>query len=56
MKPFEIDKVEATLNLGLALGFAKALQGYGVFICMSGHVELCKNMKKNKELGKFEIV
>lgn len=56
MKPFEIDTVEASLNLGLAIGFAKATQNYGVYICMSGHVEPWDNIKKNEALGKFEIV
>ncbi len=56
MKPFEIDKVEATLNLGVALGFSKAKIDYGIYICMSGHVELSSNIAKNKKLGIFEVV
>ncbi len=56
MKPFEIDKVEATLNLGMALGFSKAKIDYGVYICMSGNIELSKNIAKNKKLGIFEVV
>lgn len=56
MKPFEIDKVEATLNLGMAIGFVKAKDDFGVYICMNGHVETCQNIVKNRELGKFEIV
>ena len=38
MKPFEIDKVEATLNLGMAIGFLKAKPQNGVYICMSGYI------------------
>ena len=56
MKPFEIDSVEATLNLGLAIGYLKALKESGVFISMSGYVEEWKSIKKNKNIGKFEIV
>ncbi|MFA6190711.1 MAG: asparaginase domain-containing protein [Sulfurimonas sp.] len=56
MNPFEIDKIEATLNLGIAIGFLKSLQNYGVYICMSGHVELWNKIAKNRDLGKFEIV
>ncbi len=56
MKPFEVDKIEATLNLGIAIGFLKSLQEFGVYICMSGHVELWNKMTKNRDLGKFEIV
>ncbi len=56
MKPFEIDTIEASLNLGIAMGFAKATHNYGVYICMNGHVELWNNIKKNEVLGKFEVV
>ncbi|MDD2790496.1 MAG: asparaginase domain-containing protein [Sulfurimonas sp.] len=56
MKPFEIDKVEASLNLGLAIGFAKAIKEEGVYICMSGHVQKWDAIEKNKKLGKFELV
>ncbi|MDO8453747.1 MAG: asparaginase domain-containing protein [Sulfurimonas sp.] len=56
MNPFEIDKIEASLNLGIAIGFLKSLQTYGVYICMSGHVELWNRIAKNRDLGKFEIV
>ncbi len=56
MNPFEIDKIEASLNLGIAIGFLKSLQNYGVYICMSGHVEPWNRIAKNRDLGKFEIV
>ena len=56
MKPFEIDTIEATLNLGMALGFAKSVQENGVYICMSGHVEAWNKIEKNRKSGKFEIV
>ncbi|ADN09620.1 asparaginase domain-containing protein [Sulfurimonas autotrophica] len=56
MKPFEIDYIEASLNLGMAIGYAKAVEMNGVYICMSGLVEPWKNIAKNRNLGKFEIV
>ena len=54
MRPFEIDQIEASLNLGLAVGFAKGCEKNGVYICMSGYIEPWKKMKKNRSLGKFE--
>ena len=56
MKPFEIDKIEATLNLGIALGFSKSIVDNGVYICMSGFVKAWNNIEKNRKSGKFEIV
>ena len=56
MKPFEIDTIEATLNLGIAIGFSKSLQENGVYICMNGYVEIWNKILKNKNIGKFEIV
>ncbi len=56
MNPFEIDKIEASLNLGMAIGFAKAVKEYGVYICMNGYVEPWNKLEKNRVLGKFEIV
>ena len=56
MKPFEIDKVEATLNFGMAVGFAKACEKNGVYICMSGYVESWDKLVKNHQQGRFELV
>ncbi len=56
MKPFEIDTIEASFNLGMAMGFAKALKEHGVYICMNGYVEPWKNIQKNTKFGKFEVV
>lgn len=56
MKPFEIDKVEASLNLGIALGYARAEIKNGVYICMSGFIDEYKQLYKNRNLGKFELV
>ena len=56
MNPFEIDNVEASLNIGMAIGFAKAVENFGIFICMSGYVEIWDMIKKNRVEGKFEVV
>lgn len=56
MKPFEIDNVESSFNIGMAIGFAKAVENFGVYICMSGYVETWDKIKKNKAKGKFELV
>ena len=56
MKPFELDNVESSFNIGMAIGYSKAIQNYGVYICMSGYVEPWDKLTKNKSKGKFEIV
>ncbi|WP_455756693.1 asparaginase domain-containing protein [Sulfurimonas sp.] len=56
MNPFEIDNVEASLNIGMAIGYAKLVQDYGIYICMNGHVEIWNKLEKNRAKGKFEIV
>ena len=56
MKPFEIDSIEASLNLGMAIGYAKAVSEFGVYICMSGFIEPWDRLEKNTMYGKFELV
>lgn len=56
MKPFEIDKTEASFNLGMSMGFLKAKPKNGVYICMNGHVKVWDRLVKNKSVGKFEVV
>lgn len=56
MRPFEIDNIEATLNLGMACGFAKALEQNGIYICMNGQVAPWNKIKKDTTLGRFELV
>jgi len=56
MQPFEIDKIEASLNLGIAIGFLNAAATQGVYICMSGIVANYKEIEKNRSIGKFEVV
>jgi L-asparaginase len=56
MKPFEIDKIEPSFNLGMAIGFLKSNSEFGVFICMNGYIEKWDKLKKNRDIGRFEIV
>jgi len=56
MVPFEIDPVEATANLAMAIGYAKCQSRGGVYICMQGSVMPHAELAKNKRTGKFEIV
>lgn len=56
MKPFEIDNIEASLNLGMAIGYVKAIEKNGIYICMNGIVAPWQNIVKNKNIGKFEVV
>jgi len=56
MKPFEIDTIESSLNLGMAIGFGQAVQNKGVFICMNGFVKPWNKLVKNKNMGRFEFV
>lgn len=56
MKPFEIDSVEASLNLGMAIGFLNSVKEYGVYICMNGFTKEWNKLEKNRKFGKFELV
>ena len=56
MKPFEIESVEATLNIGIAIGFLNAEPQNAVYISMSGYITQWKKIVKNRNLGKFELV
>jgi len=53
MKPFSINKIEATANLAFAIGFIKSATN-GVYIALNGVVDSYNKIIKNKELGKFE--
>lgn len=56
MVPFEIDPIEASSNLAMAIGYAKATNEYGVYICIQGSVAPYDKLIKNKKLGRFELV
>ena len=56
MVPFEIDPIEASVNLGLCIGFTKANPANGVYICMNGEIAPYKQLVKNRSIGRFELV
>ena len=53
MVPMSIKKVEATMNFSQALGFLNADIKNGTYISMHGAVASYKNIKKDKQVGKF---
>ncbi len=53
MLPMSINKVEATLNFSMAIGFLNANIQNDIYISMHGSVKNYKNIVKNKLLGKF---
>ena len=55
MKPFSIEPVEATSNLSISLNFLINCHISDIFIGMHGLVEKYTNLKKNKQIGKFEL-
>jgi L-asparaginase len=55
MIPFNIDPIEATANLSMALGYAQGVSN-GVYIVMQGVMGRYDSVKKNKFAGKFEYV
>ncbi len=56
MKPFEIESIEATLNLGIAIGFLNAKPQNDIYISMSGYITQWDKIVKNRKLGRFELV
>ena len=56
IKPFEIDNIEASLNVGIAIGFLNTNPKNGVYISMNGFIKKHNEIVKNKVLGKFELV
>jgi L-asparaginase len=53
MVPYSIDPIEATANLASAYGYIQALEVHGIFIAMNGIIASYKEIKKNRQLGKF---
>lgn len=56
MQPFDINPIESSLNIGMAIGFSKSITNFGVYICMSGHIKPWDKIIKNRLKGVFEIV
>ena len=53
MFPISIDKIEATLNFSMAIGFLNSNCENGVYIAMHGSVKNYKKLTKNREIGQF---
>ncbi|MEA1955843.1 MAG: asparaginase domain-containing protein [Campylobacterota bacterium] len=56
MKPFEIDKIESSLNLGISIGFLNSCEVNGVYISMNGYIESWEKLEKNISKARFELV
>jgi hypothetical protein len=40
----------------MSIGFAQAQEIAGVYICMNGYVRPWQELKKNRAIGKFQVV
>jgi len=56
MIPYRVDKVEATANVAMAVGYLQADIAYGVYISMNGVIGDYKSIIKNRETQRFELV
>lgn len=56
MIPMSIDKLEATMNLSMAIGFLNAKIENAVYISLHGAVVSHKSISKNKNLGRFNKI
>ena len=54
MQPLSIDPYEASMGLGMAIGFLQKKTKKGVFVCMNGLIKKYTAIKKNYTLGVFE--
>ncbi len=55
MVPFEVDPVEATANLAMAIAYANMQTVPGAYICMQGSAAPHDQLVKNRQTGKFEL-
>ena len=53
MVPMSIEKIEATMNFSLALGYLGAEVKSGIYVAMHGVVAPHEQLKKDKSIGKF---
>jgi L-asparaginase len=56
MVPYNLDKVEATANLLLAIGFLQKKSKNKIYISMHGNVKKYTKIQKNRKLGIFECL
>lgn len=55
MKPFSIEPIEATSNLSISLQFLQNCNEHDIFVGLHGLVEKHHKIKKNRQIGKFEV-
>jgi len=55
MRPFSIDRVEASLNIGLSIGFLERAEK-GVYISMSGLIRDFRDIEKDRNRGVFKAI
>lgn len=55
MIPMSIDKVEATMNISMAIGFLNTNVENGIYLSLHGAVVPHHKIYKNKEIGRFVI-
>ncbi len=53
--PYSFGKSDALFNLGCAFGFVQLMEK-GVYVAMNGRLFNWDNVRKNKEVGKFETI
>jgi len=53
--PYSFGKSDALFNLGCAFGFVQLIEK-GIYVTMNGTLFNYNNVKKNKEVGKFETI
>jgi len=56
MIPYRVDKVEATANVAMAIGYLQASISDGVYISMNGVIGSSNEVVKNREAKRFEHV
>ena len=55
MRPFSIEPVEPTSNLSMSIQFLRDDKSEGVYVGMHGMVLEHHKLKKNRQIGKFEL-
>jgi len=56
MLPYRVDKVEATANVAMAVGYLSAEIPHGVYISMNGIIGPYRQVVKNRASKRFELL
>jgi L-asparaginase len=56
MVPFSINKIEASSNLSMAIGYMNNIKKNNIYICMNGVIKKHNKIKKNYEKTVFEEI